>query len=121
MGSIIILTFILSVLFKIKGYNIIKNRIYEIIKNTNDANIIKNNPPKIKRKKKKKKKSKKLNDNKDINLNFELNKTNIHMIKIKRTKYPKRINLYLYMFPMKHLIIFAKKNRHSDRNVCGIS
>ena len=86
MGSIIILTLILSVLFKIKGYNEIKNAIHEIIKITNDANIIKNNPPKIKRKKKKKKKSKKLNDNKDINLNFELNKTNIHMIKKKPTK-----------------------------------
>ena len=71
-GSIIIITLILSILFKIKGYNIIKNRIYEIIKNINDANRIKNNPPKIKNIKKKKK-SKKLND---INYLFILLKLN---------------------------------------------
>ena len=71
-GSIIIITLILSILFKIKGYNIIKNRIYEIIKNINDANRIKNNPPKIKNIKKKKN-SKKLND---INYLFILLKLN---------------------------------------------
>jgi hypothetical protein len=67
-GSIIILIFILSVLFKIKGYIIIKNKIYKIIRTTIQVNQIKNNPPK---------KLSILNDKKDLNSKLELNKTDI--------------------------------------------
>ena len=70
-GSIIILISILSVLFKIKGYIIIKNKIYKIIRTTIEVNKIKSNPPK------------KLStfDKKDLNSNLELNKTNINSAK----------------------------------------
>jgi len=45
-ASIIILIIILSVLFKIKGYIIIKSKIYEITKAIIEVNKIKNHPPK---------------------------------------------------------------------------
>jgi len=65
-GSIIILIFILSVLFKIKGYIIIKNKINKIIRTIKEVNKIKSNPPK---------KLSISNYKKDLNSKLELNKT----------------------------------------------
>ena len=73
MSSIIIFTFILSVLFKIKGYIIIKSRIYEIIRIVSNVNRIKKNPPK-------KININNINDKKDINSKLKLNKTTIYTI-----------------------------------------
>jgi len=67
-GSIIILIFILSVLFKIKGYFIIKNKINEITRTIIEINKIKNNPPN---------KRKVLNDKNDSNSKIHLNNANI--------------------------------------------
>ena len=68
-GSIIILIIILSVLFKVKGYNIIKSKIYGIIKVIIEVNKITNNPPK---------KHKILNKKKDLNSKLELSKTKMN-------------------------------------------
>ena len=60
MSTIIIITLILSILFKIKGYNNLKNKINEIIKNNSKINgkKKKNNPPKKNSKNKRKTKNK---------------------------------------------------------------
>jgi len=93
-GIIIILIFILSVLFKIKGYTIIKNKINEITKTIKKVNKIKNNPSK---------KRSALNTQKDSNSKIELNnsnikkKKNIFRKKIKNKKFLRKNKLNRYI------------------------
>ena len=90
-GSIIILIFILSVLFKIKGYIIIKNKIYEIIRTTIKINKIKNNNNILN-------KYIKLNDYEMNNLSYK------EALKLDKRTY---FQYYLSLLRTNHILIFT--------------